>query len=350
MVSKENPFDLLVKNAFDFLNKGISDFDSAPKYSVINFSTAIELFLKARLIKEHWSLVVSKPEKADKNQFVEGEFSSVNLLQAKGRLQTIAGINMHEVSFSAFRQLANHRNKLIHFYHVGLESDENIKELIVREQCKAWFYLHRLLLEWDEHFHEYGGDIDDANETMKNHSQYLETKFNVLKQELDRYTADGNPPGICAVCSYRSVVTRPDGVPFVSIECKVCDYQGFEQFELDCPSCLERVFIAGEGYASCDLCNHTTKPSDVEAELVKKYKLNSPRYQGSLNMGINCGNCEGFQTVVCIEDVYFCTSCFEIFNEINDCEWCAEPTTGDVIDSYLVGCVACGGRINDGKD
>ncbi|HIP71183.1 MAG TPA: hypothetical protein EYH05_07285, partial [Anaerolineae bacterium] len=57
------PKDLLerlVENAMDFLSQSIEEFDGSPKYSVIHFHAAVELFLKARLMAEHWSLVVSK--------------------------------------------------------------------------------------------------------------------------------------------------------------------------------------------------------------------------------------------------------------------------------------------------
>ena len=51
-------FERLVENALDFLVCAIEEFQVAPKYSVIHFSAAVELFLKARLMAEHWSLVV----------------------------------------------------------------------------------------------------------------------------------------------------------------------------------------------------------------------------------------------------------------------------------------------------
>ena len=43
-------FDSLTRNAFDFLERGITEFDKSPKYSVIHFCAAVEMLLKARLI------------------------------------------------------------------------------------------------------------------------------------------------------------------------------------------------------------------------------------------------------------------------------------------------------------
>ena len=59
----------LVENAIDFLDRALRDLDSAPKYSVIHFYAAVELFLKARLLAEHWSLVIAKRQDADLKSF-----------------------------------------------------------------------------------------------------------------------------------------------------------------------------------------------------------------------------------------------------------------------------------------
>lgn len=47
----------LVGNGFDFLKKSMQEFDKEPKFSVIHFYSALELFLKARFpLREHWTL------------------------------------------------------------------------------------------------------------------------------------------------------------------------------------------------------------------------------------------------------------------------------------------------------
>ena len=61
-------FDSLVRNAMDFLKKSVDELEESPKYSVIYFSTAVELFLKARLLREHWSLIISNVNKVQKRK------------------------------------------------------------------------------------------------------------------------------------------------------------------------------------------------------------------------------------------------------------------------------------------
>jgi hypothetical protein len=46
-------FNQLVGSAFEFLDRAIGHVEADRKHSIINFATAVELFLKARLFKEH---------------------------------------------------------------------------------------------------------------------------------------------------------------------------------------------------------------------------------------------------------------------------------------------------------
>jgi hypothetical protein len=59
----EDFFDSVVDNAIDFLRQALDELETKPKYSVIHFCASIELFLKARLMLEHWSLISEEPQK-----------------------------------------------------------------------------------------------------------------------------------------------------------------------------------------------------------------------------------------------------------------------------------------------
>lgn len=87
----DDVFTSLTRNAFDFLERGIAEFDKSPKYSVIHFCAAVEMLLKARLMKEHWSLIVSRPEQANRTKFLAGDFASVTLEEARARIRDVAG-------------------------------------------------------------------------------------------------------------------------------------------------------------------------------------------------------------------------------------------------------------------
>src|SRR6218665_3323530 len=84
-------FDSLTRNAFDFLERGISEFAKSPKNSVIHFCAAGGMLRKARLMKEHWSLIGSKPDQASLAKFMAGDFISVTLEDARARIRDFAG-------------------------------------------------------------------------------------------------------------------------------------------------------------------------------------------------------------------------------------------------------------------
>ncbi|MDN3454696.1 MULTISPECIES: hypothetical protein [unclassified Psychrobacter] len=46
-------FDAVVNNGIIFLDSSVSNLSKSPKSSLIDLYTAIELFFKARLMKEH---------------------------------------------------------------------------------------------------------------------------------------------------------------------------------------------------------------------------------------------------------------------------------------------------------
>ena len=116
--SAKNPsdefFDSLVASAIDFLNRSITDLRKRPKYSVINFCIGLEIFLKARLIKEHWAMVVMKPEAATIEQFKAGDFNSVSMEEAIRRLRNVAGERIGREEEFSFEQVRKHRNRLVH--------------------------------------------------------------------------------------------------------------------------------------------------------------------------------------------------------------------------------------------
>ncbi len=64
----------------------------------------------------------------------------------------------------------------------------------------------------------------------------------------------------------------------------------------------------------------------------------------------NCGNCDGYHTVVECGDMYFCASCFDMSDRVEQCEWCNEMNTGDMEFSNANGCGQCEGQWGHMKD
>lgn len=346
-MTQHDIFDSLTRNAFDLLERGIEEFDRAPKYSVIHFCAAVEMLLKARLMKEHWSLIVSKPEQANLAKFMAGDFTSVTLEEARARIRDVAGEDIGDDAYGSFRTLANHRNKMVHFFHPAMDSDDRAKAQIVAEHCRSWFHLHRLLGRWGSYFRDFGREIARADRAMKGHRKYLSAKFKALKAELDAARKVGNTPRACSACGFKSNVPDDLDEGIASLRCLVCDHTE-TQVELACPHCKESVVVTDEGYAICGHCTGAIKPKHLVAALTKDVAGTKDYYETGLPA--NCGSCDGYHTVVESGSKYFCANCFDITDHVEQCGWCNEPNTGDMEHSYSTGCSHCDGKAGWEKD
>ncbi len=350
MTPRDAIFDSLTRNAFDFLARGIAEFDESPKYSVIHFCAAVEMLLKARLMREHWSLIVSKPEQANLAKFMAGDFVSVTLEDARARLRDVASEDIGDDAYASFRALANHRNKMVHFFHNALENDEKTKAQIVAEHCRSWFHLHRLLTRWDGYFHDFGSEIAHADRAMKGHRKYLAAKFKALKPELAAARKARNAPKVCSACGFKSAIPDALDHQIASLRCLVCDHVE-TQVELECPHCDKPIVIANDGFITCEQCGESIEPKHLAEALTDHGAAHIAMMDGDDSwQPINCGNCEDYHTVVRRGEHYFCTNCFEISNHIEQCEWCGEYNTGDMEHSYFAGCSVCDGKAGWEKD
>lgn len=341
----DKAFNALVKNAFDFLNVAVSEFSTSPKYSVVHFCSAAEMLLKARLLREHWTLVVQRPEQASWAAFLAGEFVSVTIDECRTRLREISGEHVDDASFAALKKLSRHRNKAIHFFHAGVDGNRAARLAIVSEQSQAWFYLHRLLLKWSEHFKKFQKEISAADAAMKRHRQYLITKFDTIKDELPTGAL-----GKCSVCALPAAIPEwfDDSVSLVS--CAVCDHREV-WVEVDCPACSKAAQLRGEGYSRCTECGHQFDPDELVSFLINEEDRHHAIKDGDDQFGPhNCGFCDGYHVVVQAGPKYVCAACFDISDRIEQCQWCAEYSTGDMEHSYYSGCGICSGYADHVKD
>lgn len=348
--NQQDVFDSLTRNAFDFLERGIVEFDQAPKYSVIHFCAAVEMLLKARLMREHWSLIVSKPEQANLAKFMAGDFASVTMDEARTRIRDIAGEDIADDAFNSFRILANHRNKMIHFFHAEMDSDGQAKAQIVAEHCRSWFHLHRLLNRWDVYFRDFRAAITRADRSMKTYRKYLSAKFKALKPELDVSRKAGNIPKACSACGFKAAIPDELDEQIASLQCLVCDHSEI-QVQMGCPHCNQPVVIANEGYATCEHCCGAIEPKHLADVLTDHDTAHNAIADGDDSWEpVNCGNCDGYHTVVRRGEMYFCTNCFDLSDHVDVCGWCNEPNTGDMEHSYATGCNHCDGKAGWEKD
>ena len=362
MTNKNREHDLeklvnsIAENAFEFLEKSLDEFDSSPKFSIIHFASAIELFLKARLMKEHWSLILDKVDTADIGKLFSGEAKTVTPETARKRLKNIALDPIPSDTEATFREIAEHRNRAIHFgfHDENLTSGENSeKDDIVIQQCGGWWHLQGLFeCEWKNCFSEFSQRIAGIELKMQCHRQYLETKFKSKEKLLKEHTDNGGEIRDCASCGFKSItVDHVDGA-ISSANCVVCNFHG-TVIELECPSedCSQKITF--DSYSGPpDSCTSCRSPFEewVKEGLDSEGPVTSDNYLDYFN--INCSNCfDGYHSVVRHNSHYICTSCFEYSEVVGQCDWCNDGQLGGVSEySYHSGCSFCDGKASWEKD
>jgi endogenous inhibitor of DNA gyrase (YacG/DUF329 family) len=342
----------LVENAFDFLHRALVDLETSPKFSVIHFHAAVELFLKARLLAEHWSLVISKKQDADLKRFLAGDFQSVTLDEAADRLEKVVQSGLSRAELDQFRSLARHRNRMVHFFHEvgGRGAVAGMKQAIAMEQLKAWYLLNRLLTErWGNVFGRWKAEVEKVSAALTKHRTYLQVAFEHLEPRLKQMVAGGKQVESCIACGYMAAEVL-DTVGLVNrCRCLVCQLEA-THLTVSCPHCSEPVEFVDEGFAQCPSCSKKLEPDDLAAILDDDEPGTKAYYEHG--MPAHCVACDGLRSVVHHGGKCVCASCLRSYDEdsMHQCNWCGDLNAGDMDDSYSLGCVVCSGRHGSMRD
>ena len=344
----------LVENAFDFLFKSISEIEGQPKYSVIHFYAAVELFVKARLMKEHWSLVVSQRQEAEWGKFIVGDFQSVTLTEAAGKLRKIVRSGLSKAELDAFKEVANDRNKMVHFFHEEHfeEEMEKFKRGIVKKQLKAWFFLHQLLIgKWKAEFSPWNEKIAELDKELKKLHAFLQVIFDNMKPKIEEERKKGVEYTECPSCGFEAQELCENENTIYEARCLVCGLSK-KNLNIQCPACGDTVILKEEGFGQCESCGKPLEPEDVAGVLIDSGSAHIAAMEGDYSWGEgNCSDCDGYHTVVRTEnDEWICASCFGVFESLKVCGWCNELNTGDMEYSYGAGCNHCDGMAGWEKD
>lgn len=339
----------LINNAFDFLEKSIDQVDNEPKFSVINFCIATELFLKARLMNEHWSLIVSKDP--DIQKFEKGDFKTIAFYEIISKIENITGERIDEKAKKCFQMLANHRNKVVHFYSDDYKTNATIVSQIAIEHYNGWHFLSILIDRWKLIFEPFDDRISDIKRKMMKYESYLQIVYNNIKLDIEKSVKRGVKFKKCSSCKQlASEVSRLTEHLYVCT-CKVC--RNHEQYiELECPddNCNGNIKIDGYnvGFSefTCDKCSE-----DVDMEFITG-KLDHNQVTDEYYTRINCGECSTPGDVVKDGDYYICLSCLTTDTKYGICEWCGEGELGgrDMQFSGVTGCSFCDGSREWSRD
>jgi len=342
----------LIENGFDFLERAIQQFTTEPKYSVINFCAAIELLLKARLMHEHWSLIIATKSHPNIQDFNSGDFKSVNFNDLIPRITSVTGEKISPEIVSCFKGLANHRNKVMHFFHEAHEGQgkEKLLEAIAVEQCNGWFFLRRLLERWGNIFGDYEEKIDSINASMKVHKVYLDTVFERIKPEIERDAAKGANFVSCKRCKNNSSEEFKKTSLIYEYKCRVCLLSDglikLPCLKGECDGELNIETGDPDAKIICPICDTLSDKREISEILETNGPITPDEYYSHVQT--NCALCCELGSVVKSDDAYLiCTNCYYFTdNDIGHCGWCQENQIGggDLEHSRWSGCEFCDGQ------
>lgn len=337
-----NPdFENLVRNGIDFLEKAMSQLDNEPKHSVINFHTAVEIFLKAPLVHEHWSLVVMDRD-MNRQKYEAGDFLSVTFDDACSRLAKSLNKPLRPSAKEAFDKIRKHRNRMVHFYHSGLNGRQ--RDEIKLEQAQAWFELNRFISDtWGEQFKQFSGELSRMERSLIANNHYAKAKYEDLKPMLEGMKKNGSVFEQCPRCETNAYHIKEEAPRLLISNCKVCFKSG-KKIQVKCPECDDtEQYIEPDDRFICNNCDHELSGEDEIFDLLDQNMVRGTKHDLDSNTPANCDECQGYETVCDYEGGYLCSNCFTYFDSIGLCEWCSTPMTGTTEDTYVFGCEYCGG-------
>lgn len=213
----------LLENGLDFILSAIEHLSETPnkrelKYAILHLHSGIELILKERLRREHWSLVFEKVEEAKKEKYTNGDFMSVQWRTCLGRLKGICEVDISEVALRTLEELKKKRNRLEHFNIV--DSEIALKSATVPVITFALQFINDVLGE-DTLTEEELQSYNKIRQGLGDFELFVADRWKGIEDELKQF---GNLVVTCPRC-FQDAMAVDDGA--------TCYFCGFHIDELD---------------------------------------------------------------------------------------------------------------------
>jgi len=345
--TKNEMFDSVVKNAIDFVDASLDNLGKRPKNGIVDFYTAIELFLKARLMAEHWTLVVSKPELASFSNFSVGDFHSVYLEDAARRLRDIVGEEIEEKALNNFKALAEHRNQIVHFAHTDYSDVGGVKAGVVIEQWASWHFLHELLTtKWSNTFEAYIPELERLHSRILGEKDFIQSRFQELEPLIRKKQKNGGIFVRCDKCQTNGGLvseTHPWGS---SYSCVVCQKSGTATKptaeNINCDKCENGFEFFKSAVKSCPHCAEPINTAKLISLCKLKYTEGDDWWEEGAPCAAYCHECRYPKpSVFYIDGLWSCVSCFARGWQAINCPNCDEFATGDMDTIKYFACCRC---------
>ncbi|MGE5633345.1 MAG: hypothetical protein ACM3TR_19960 [Caulobacteraceae bacterium] len=302
----------LLTTGFEFILSALSHLKEetdhfALKVVLIHLTVGIELVLKERLRRDHWTLVVDRLSDVTIDRYKTGDFRSADFGACISRLEEICEVDLNEEK-NILKELRAKRNLLEHFGQIG--SIEAVRALTVKALSLTFDFISR---ELETNLNEEQIELrHEIRVALKEVKDLVDERFNKIQEE---FKDQKQLFETCPTCHMRAAIFKDDDNEDYGIWC--CKFCNDELISYD----MAENYVSNILEDSCD--NIVECPSCGEETLVIDH---SKREFESLCFNCLCG--------WSIKDLVRCDQCGSIFDSkasdgLSICDSCFEGIIND---------------------
>ena len=326
---EEQIINQLMDNSLCFLEKAKIEVEGEEKYTYIYLWSAIELFLKARVCCEHWTLVVKGEPNLE--HLFSGNFNSKNFQNLCCVIKNVCQDNSVDCFIEQLDVIRKRRNKWLHFHYTPSKK----KEILLIDSLIIFYFIYSQTIgPWKEHFAAWSQKVKSLHDELhKTCHPYLDAILAHLQPELERLQNKGYKIFQCSFCKIQALPVLEKENTIYHAKCLVCQHV-ISGLNAPCISCNSTVYHVGD-IANCQKCGYEVYAEEVLNCDVFEMEEEAPFCY-----------CEHDDFLIKQDDEYLCINCFSGFTErdIDECEYCGHKSVDLPRDgSYWLGCNGCDG-------
>lgn len=271
------------------------------KYCLLHLSSGIELVLKSRLFKSHWTYIFSDMNRASKKSLLMGSFKSTDSNQAIERLECLCEINLSKIDKQVLKDLRDLRNKVEHF-----KFDEEISSIESKVNKALSFVIKFIQENYSSFSSEENFDLKVYDTTSSSSDKENMLLNYIIKEtkELKKHYDDA-----LSIAKAKAKDENQLGELFI------------------CPECKEKLLKCEDGLSKCYLCAHQRNGDEIAEEYIysvmgiSEYEIVTQGGEYPLHICPECGT----NALVCNENSnYQCFSCGSYFHkyDLDHCQDC----------------------------
>ena len=263
----------MTDNGLDFIKRSLIEMqdenETSIKYAVLHLSAGLELILKSRLQKEHWSFLFEDINKASYQNYVSGNFKSISFDNLLSRLMNVCQIEISQGTKKRFQDLKASRNKIEHYHmdihKAALESTAYKvlsflipfihKEELVSRDNDLLIYINEQLLQMDNYLSQRKREVSAAIKGLPDSVNFLDCPHCMQKDTLRLDKA------YCYFCNTQFRNLAVELIPKFIDDEHVFQYREFDSIEF-CPYCRSETMIVSANKCVCLDCLKVINPDE----------------------------------------------------------------------------------------